>query len=211
MTFGMFFLLLLNSSFAGSVTLSEAYLKALELSQPIALQNESIRQLEERQIQVKSQFLPVVYGSIHYLNQAVPSSAEASAIYPPSQTTTQVMLAQPLFSGFRSVGSLNQGKQLLEAGRLTQESLKIQLYQDLVQIFCRILSSEQDLVNLRNEMSLHQKRLAELRNLTVLGRSRKAEIISTQSNAAAVESRIEATRGLLASNQTTFRFLPRLF
>lgn len=181
----------------------------MKRSEDLANQEEIIDQAEETLTQAKGSLFPSVEGTLNFLKQ--PSQGGLSGTFSPGdQTLAKVTAIQPLFRGFREFAAIRQQKDVISAGRYSRDQATLLVFQDVVQNFYQVLSLEKDLVNLENEIIHNKKRLSELENFRRLGRSRETEVLTTQSNIAALEAQKEAILGQLNANRDIFSFLTGL-
>jgi outer membrane protein len=192
---------------APQMNLDEYFQAALQRSEDLASQQELIYQAEEKLSQTKGAILPTVNGNLSYLKQDAPPQGTASSISPQDQTTARIAAVQPLFRGFREFAALRQQKDLLESTQQNRQQATLVLFQDVVQNFYQILTYEKDLGNLTNEIQLNQKRLNELQTYLRIGRSRESEVLTLESNMAALEAQKEVVLGQIESARDVFAFM----
>lgn len=196
---------------AAQLTLDEYYAAALKRSEVVANQAELIRQAEERYLQARAAVLPAVDGvAAHSRQESVPAGSVATSTSPNRQTLAKVMVTQPLFRGFREFAALRQSQALIGAQNQDYLNARVQLFRDVVQNFYSILSLEQELVNLNEQINQNVKREEELRGRTRIGRSRISEVLTVQTTISTLRAEAERLQGQLRAAREAFAFLSGL-
>lgn len=188
---------------ASSFDLNACYRAALQKSEDVASQRESLVQSQERLNQVRGALLPTISGSAVYTREDDPASVKPSI----EQNTVKLTADQPLFRGFRDLASLRQQRALVDSQRVLSEQTQNQVFQLLVQSFYQVVASEKDLENLKNEVDLNQKRLKDLVEFRKIGRARDTELLTFQTNQASLEAQIEAAKGAVLVARDNFSYL----
>jgi outer membrane protein len=198
------------SSAFGAYSLNESFQASLLRSLDIANQNELLTQAEEKVSQAWGSVLPNINGTFTRLIQAKPSSPSGASFFPEAQSTFKVTGTQPLFQGFREFMALKQTKKSAAAAEQSLNYAKQLLFQDVSQSFYQVLAAEADLRNLRNEIDQNNKRLKEVAHFRKIGRAREVEVLTLQSNIAALEAQTAAVEGSLNNARTLFSILTGL-
>ncbi|MBI3546758.1 MAG: TolC family protein [Gammaproteobacteria bacterium] len=194
-----------------ALTLDEYFVAALKRSEVVAIQSELIRQAEERYHQANSTLLPTVNASASYTWQdPTPAGEFSTSISPNRQSLAKISATQPLFRGFREFAGLRQTKALLGAQNEDYLNARIQLFKDVAQNFFNILSIQQDLQNLEEEIKQNVERESELKDRARIGRSRSSETLSVQSTIGTLRAQVEQLRGQLQNAREAFTFLSGL-
>ena len=196
---------------AESLTLDQYYDAALKRSEVVATQSELIHQTEEHYNQANSALYPTVSGVASYTRQDPTPAGELSTSSSPNrQSLAKVMATQPLFRGFREFASLRQSKALLGAQNDDYRNACVLLFKDVVQNFYTVLSLEQDLKNLDEEINQALDREKELNTRVRIGRSRVSEVLTVQTTISTLRAQVEQLQGQLRTAREVFAFLSGL-
>lgn len=194
-----------------ALTLNDYFAAALQRSEVVATQAESIRQAEERYQQASAALYPTVEGLASYTRQESVTNVTVNGTTIPSrQPLVRLSATQPLFRGFREFAALRQSKALIGAEQFNYDAARLQLFKDVAQNFFNILSIEQELVNLDKEIEQNVQREREIRARVRIGRSRASEILTVQSTISALWAEVEQLRGQSLVARETFAFLSGL-
>ena len=196
---------------AEALTLDEYFAAALKRSEVVATQAELIRQAEERYTQANSALRPTVNGVASYTRQdPIPAGELSTSTSPNRQTLAKLTATQPLFRGFRDFAALRQTQALLGAQNQDYLGARTQLFKDVTQNFYTVLSIEQDLKNLDEEINQNLDREKELNSRVRIGRSRIGEVLSVQSTISTLRAQVEQLQGQLGTAREAFAFLSGL-
>lgn len=196
---------------AEALTLDEYFAAALERSEVVATQVELIRQAEERHTQANSALRPTVNGVASYTRQdPIPAGDLSTSTSPNRQSLAKLTATQPLFRGFRDFAALRQTQALLGAQNQDYLGARTQLFKDVTQNFFTVLSIEQDLKNLDEEINQNLDREKELNSRVRIGRSRISEVLSVQSTISTLRAQVEQLQGQLSAAREAFAFLSGL-
>jgi outer membrane protein len=196
---------------AEALTLDEYFAAALERSEVVATQAELIRQAEERHTQANSALRPTVNGVASYTRQdPIPAGDLSTSTSPNRQSLAKLTATQPLFRGFREFAALRQTQALLGAQNQDYLGARTQLFKDVTQNFYTVLSIEQDLKNLDEEINQNLDREKELNSRVRIGRSRIGEVLSVQSAISTLRAQVEQLQGQLSAAREAFAFLSGL-
>ena len=196
---------------AEALTLDEYFAAALKRSEVVATQIELIRQAEERYTQANSALRPSVNGVASYTRQdPIPAGDLSNSSTPNRQSLAKLTATQPLFRGFREFASLRQTKALLGAQDQDYRNARTQLFKDVTQNFYTVLSIEQDLKNIGEEINQNIDREKELNGRVRIGRSRIGEVLSVQSIISTSRAQVEQLQGQLGTAREAFAFLSGL-
>lgn len=196
---------------AVALSLDDYFAAALQRSEVIATQVESIRQAEERYQQASAALYPTVEGLASYTRQeSVARRAVDGTTIPSRQPLVKLSATQPLFRGFREFAALRQSKALIGAEEFNYDAARLQLFKDVAQNFFNILSIEQELVNLDKEIEQNLQREREIRARVRIGRSRASEILTVQSAVSTLRAETEQLRGQELIARETLAFLSGL-
>jgi outer membrane protein TolC len=196
---------------AEALTLDEYFAAALKRSEVVATQSELIHQAEEHYKQADSALRPTVNGVASYMRQdPVPAGDLSNSTSPNRQSLAKLTATQPLFRGFREFAGLRQTKALLGAQNQDYLNARAQLFKDVVQNFYTVLSIEQDLKNLDEEIGQNVDREKELNGRVRIGRSRIGEVLTVQSAISTLRAQVEQLQGQLSATREAFAFLSGL-
>ncbi|MBL0059365.1 MAG: TolC family protein [Elusimicrobia bacterium] len=200
----LIFLLLISSvqaeeprALAEPLTLDACYRLALGRSESVGLSEEDIRRGEAQYAQLRSGVLPSVglraTDKIQDMS-GVPSGANDSVS---RRDRPEVALygRQAIFSGFREFAAMRGQKAEIAARSEAVGRAKILLYEDVAGLFFTVADRDREMESLQYLIRLSQERIAELKKRVAIGRSRESEILSTESQNANLESRLEVARG----------------
>ncbi len=196
---------------AEALTLDEYFAAALKRSEVVATQGELIRQAEEHYKQADAALYPTVNGVASYTRQdPVPAGESSTSNSPNRQSLAKLTATQPLFRGFREFAALRQTQALLGAQNQDYLGARMQLFKDVTQNFYTVLSIEQDLKNLDEEINQNLDREKELNSRVRIGRSRIGEVLSVQSTISTLRAQVEQLQGQLGTAREAFAFLSGL-
>lgn len=197
---------------ASPLTLEEYFAAALQRSEVVATQSELIQQAEERNRQARAALLPTVNGVASYTWQDDPP-ATASPTTPSNltrQPLTKLTASQPLFRGFREFAALRQSRSLLDAQDADYRNARLLLFKDVAQNYFGLLSLEQELRNLEEEIRQNQERETDIQSRIRIGRSRVSELLNVQAAISTLRAQQEQLQGQLRVTRETFAFLSGL-
>ena len=197
---------------ADALTLDDYFTAAMRRSEVVATQTELIRQAEERNNQAASALLPTINGVASYTWQDTPPPT--ASLTTPSNLTRQplakVTATQPLFRGFREFAALRQTKALLGAQNDEYNNARTLLFRDVIENFYSVLSIEQDLVNLGEQIRQNQDRLKEIEDRVRIGRSRISERLNVEATISTLRAQVEQLQGQRRVAREAFAFLSGL-
>ncbi len=194
-----------------TLTLDQYYDAALKRSEVVATQGELIHQAEEHSNQANSALYPTVNGVAAYTRQdPIPSGDLSTSTSPNRQALAKVTATQPLFRGFREFAGLRQTQALLGAQNDDYRNACVLLFKDVVQNFYTVLSVEQDLKNLDEEINQALDREKELNGRVRIGRSRVSEVLTVQTTISTLRAQVEQLQGQLRTAREVFAFLSGL-
>jgi len=193
------------------LTLQAYYDAALRRSETTAIQQEQIRQAEERYRQADAALLPTINGIVSYgWQDPLPPGSPSTPSNLSQQHVSRINANQPLFRGMREYAALRQTRDLLAAQRQDYRQARVALYTDVVQNFYTILALESDLANYREEIRLNQRQAKDIRARVRIGRSRDSELLNEQSSISTLQATIELLRGQLQVARQAFAFISGL-
>jgi outer membrane protein len=193
---------------ADALTLNDFYAHALARSEVVATQAELIRQAEERYRQANAALLPTVSGIASYT--WLDKGATDTTANPTRQPHARLTATQPLFRGFREFASLRQTQALADAQGEDARQARTQLFRDVAQNFYDVLSLEQELRNLDEQIGYYRQREKELSDRVRIGRSRPGEVLTVQSAISTLRAQVEQLQAQLSTAREAFAFLSGL-
>lgn len=195
-----------------ALTLDDYFAAALRRSEVVATQTELIHQAEERAKQASSALLPTVNGVASYTwQEPLPAgSAITSSTLLERQPLARLTATQPLFRGFREFAALRQTRALVGAQNDDYLQARVLLFKDVVQNFYSVLSSEQDISNLDEEIRQNQVLEKDIQDRVRIGRSRASELLNVQSTISTLRAQREQLQGQLAVAREALAFLSGL-
>ncbi len=165
-----------SSGAVHSKTLNDCFELALRRSEIIATQSELIFQAENRYKQAIGSILPNLSATGSQLVQ----ESTSNSIFPTTQPLIKLTATQPLFQGFKEFAGIKQTKDQIESQDQAKQLATIQLYQDTAQSFYTLLSLDQELEHISEQIQLYEKRIQELNQFVKIGRSRRSEVLTVQ-------------------------------
>lgn len=195
----------------GNASLDQCYDSAVAHSEVLGQSTESVVQAQELYRQSKGALFPVINGVGTYLNQAAPSATAAST-QPSEQTTAKITGTQPIFHGMKEYALILQQNLNVTAAMSAKRQASAVLYSSVATNFYSILSLEQVLRDIANEIAVDQKQIAELNARIRIGRSRITEVLTVKSAVDTLAAQAEQIRGQIMAARETFAFntlLPR--
>lgn len=193
---------------AEALTLDDYFSHALERSEVVATQSELIRQAEERYQQAGAALRPTLSGVASYT--WLDKGARDTTANPTRQPNARLTATQPLFRGFREFASIRQAQALVGALGEDYRNAQMLLFKDVTQNFYDVLSLEQDLWNLHEQINQNLEREKELRDRVRIGRSRSGEMLTVQSTISTLRAQVEQLQAQLATAREAFAFLSGL-
>lgn len=179
------------------LTLDACYRLALARSESVGLSEEDVRRGEAQYTQLRSGVLPSVgFRATDKLQDVsgVPSRGD-HAIVRGDQLESAFYGKQTIFAGFREFAAMKGQKEEIAARLETVTRAKILLYEDVATLFFTVADRDREIESLKTLLRLSTDRVEELKKRVAIGRSRESEILSTESQSANLESRLELARG----------------
>jgi len=197
---------------AGALSLDDYFAAALLRSEVVASQSELIQQAEERYQQANASLLPSVNGVVSSLwQEPLPSATTStSSTLQSHQPLAKLMATQPLFRGFREFAALRQTRALVDAQNADYQNARVQLFKDVAQNFYNVLSLEQDLKNLDEQIRQNLDREKEIQGRVRIGRSRTSELLTVQTTVSTLRAQVQQLQGQLRVAREALAFLSGL-
>lgn len=207
--FGFAFLFASALPAAGAVSLQDCFKAALKQSELIKQSEESIRQAEEHYRQAFGNILPSVNAVAGYSWQQ-PLTSGTTNIFPNEQPILRLSVTQPIFRGLREYAALRQMDLLAQGQMAGKRNAERLLLIDVAQNFYQVVSTEQDLKNIFEEIELYHKRALELKARVVIGRSRLSEQLTVEVAISGFHAQVEQMKGQLLVTREAGAFLTGL-
>lgn len=171
---------------AQSLTLKEAYDRALTFNQSEEINNARIESAEASYSKSRGNYLPKIAfkGTYTFLDQLS------------DQKTMALNLSQNLFKGGKDGLALDTQELNVESQKLTKNVEQQTLFKDVAEAYYSHWQNEQDVKNLALLRDQSEKRRNEIRDRVRIGRSRKGELLQAESQLATVESNLLNASGL---------------
>lgn len=190
---------------AGALTLDDYFAQALVRSEVVATQSELIRQAEERHRQASGALYPTLSGVASSTRQDRGATDLSTR-----QRLVRLVATQPLFRGFREFAAIRQRQALVDAQGDDYLNARAQLFKDVAQNFYDVLTLEQELKNLDEQIDQYQQRAKELADRVRIGRSRPGETLTVQSTVSTLRAQVELRKAELNAAREVFAFLSGL-
>ncbi|MBS1245985.1 MAG: outer rane efflux protein [Proteobacteria bacterium] len=117
---------------------------------------------------------------------------------------------QALFRGFREFAAIRQSQALVGAQGDDYQNARVQLFKDVAQNFYDVLTLEQDLKNIDEQIGQYQQREKELQDRVRIGRTRPGEVLTVQATISTLRAQVEQARTQLSTARDIFAFLSGL-
>jgi outer membrane protein TolC len=179
------------------LTLDACYRLALARSESVGLSEEDVRRGEAQYAQLRSGVLPSVgFRATEKFQDTsgLPSGANSS-VARGDQVEASFYGTQTIFAGFREFAAMKGQKAEVAARQEIVFRSKILLFEDVAGLFFTIADRDREIESLQYLIRLSSERVQELKKRAAIGRSRESEILSTESQSANLESRLESARG----------------
>lgn len=183
-----------------TLTLDDCYARALAQSETVGLSLEEVTRAEAQYVALRSAVLPRVgfFGNDRFQDvTGVAGSGDASRR---ERRETGFYGRQTVFAGFREFAAMRAQTQKTEARRVDVDQARIRLYEDVVNIFFIVAERDRDIERLTRMRDVANDRVGDLLKRVAIGRSRESEVLSTESQLADLESRLEAARGVRSAS-----------
>ena len=182
---------------AGPLTLESCYRLALARNESVALTAEEIAREDARYGLFRSGVLPDegFLATDRFQETSGVSSGSNSTFTRGDRPEAAFYARQPIFAGFREFAAMKGQKAEILASQESFFRSKILLYEDVARLFYMVTDRDREIESLQTLIKLSQDRIGELKKRVAIGRSREGEVLSTESQTANLESRLEAARG----------------
>ncbi|MEZ0296146.1 MAG: TolC family protein [Candidatus Methylacidiphilales bacterium] len=120
--------------------------------------------------------------------------------------STTLSMSLPIFNGLRNINEIGAAKAGTEANRQSLRRSYQTLYGDVANAFYQVLTSEGDLIVLKDQVASLEARVRELQDRVQLGRSRPSELLQSRADLASTKVNIEQVKGTLAAARELMAF-----
>ncbi len=159
-----------------TLSLAEAYRKALARSESVKITAEEMAQAQARFYRSFDYFLPSVRYKISRYEQDVNTDSGSSFDFSRrAQRDQKFVFSQPIFSGFKEIAALTGSGADKKEQALKLRRAKQILFIDVMEAYYTYLNTEKDSQVLYKIHQLMSERLKDLRERVDLGRSRDSE------------------------------------
>ncbi|MBI4395943.1 MAG: TolC family protein [Elusimicrobia bacterium] len=193
------------------LALDECYRLALARSETLELSEEDIRQAEGRYAQLRARVFPRAELRASELVQDTsgvpPSTGVGGTLTRRTRPEARIAANQLLFAGFRELLSLKGLKAEIAGKSLERRRAEQLLFEDVARAFYNVVEMDRRRQTLGSLKQSTLKRLEELEGRVRIGRSRRSEVLSVESQLAALEARMEEAAGLRVSALELLSFL----
>ncbi len=202
----IFLFIFLNFSFGEGLSLTDCFREAKKNNEAVSTQVEVIKQFEENKKQATGALFPTVNANYNVTWQRNVQSPTQGSISPPYNPLGFVSVTQPLFHGGAEYSGLKKAKADFRQQVVLLETAKIQLYENLATTFYSILSLEQDLKNLEQEVKYYDERIQELDRFLKIGRSQPTDVLTVKTARSSLLMQVQQIKGQLAAYRETLAF-----
>lgn len=193
-----------------ALTFKDSYEAALKHSETLASQEKLIDIAEARHRQATANILPSITGNASYIIQAIPSDPLAASFFPRTQPEVKLSLTQPLFRGLRELAALRQIEHQGESEKHEYAQATLNLCNDVAQAYYSVLAAEENVRNIKDQLTLYDERIGELVQRARAGTSQPTDLMTLRSSRAAVLSQLESSQASVASSRELFAFVTGL-
>ena len=190
------------------LTLDDCFAMALIQSESLSITEKQIAIAEAHYTQTLGVLFPHLTGKATELVQdSSQSGANGNPFIRRSTFQTSINLTQPLFQGFREFASIRMSKAERSKNALEFERASELLLLDVAGAFYTLLEMERRTAIYASMNVTLASRLKELRDRTSIGKSRQSEVLSVESQKAAIEGNLAAAKGLADVAREMLSFL----
>lgn len=195
----------------GTLNLEQCYKMALNQSETVAIQEQTIQIAAAHYIQALGTLLPhisiIATEQLQQQGNSQNSGGLGSTVAKISQPQVALNLTQTLFQGLRDIQAMNMSKAERSKNTFTWLRAKQLLFSDVANAYFTVLEMERQVAIYESMRATLQKWTVELEERIRLGKSRESERLAVESQKAAVEADIELSRGLVLTSRDMLAFL----
>ncbi len=194
-----------------TLTLQQAFQKALNQSESLAIREEDIHIAEAHYRQALGTVLPQLNAKgtefLQDTNGASDGSTLSSSLTRRSKPEVSIGITQPLFQGFREFRALKIAGSEKQKNIFEKQRAKQILFSDVTRAYYTVIALEKELQILESIQGTMQKRIIELNERLRLGKSRSSEKLTAETQLATLEAQSEKTKGDIGSARELLAFL----
>lgn len=204
----LFFILLLGSVEAHSVTLKESYDSAKLNMESIKRADATVNQTEEQKIRARAGVLPTISGVGSYTKIDPPEAAGNSPFLLTRQYSAAIRLAQPLIRG-GTLSAYRLADETVLLARYQKDATLLNLYQLVINAYYNLAAAQMDVKNVQQLMKFSKDRMSDIAERTKIGKSRKGELYEAESQYHISESQYQQALITLQQAEKTYEFFTR--
>ncbi len=175
-------------------TLDQVFAMAQQKSESLNISRLEIESLEQSGVVIETRNRPRILLSGEFDRAYTKlGSQDLKGDWQPSAHTE---IRQPLYEGGRNAAQQKSLEQSKTAARWDMEARREYLYSQVSELFYQILSSEQDMANLRESEKIYQDRIKTLESRARIGKSRNAEVLAAKAQLDAISAQIKASASI---------------
>jgi outer membrane protein len=193
------------------IDFEEAYRLALRRSETIAISREEIAKAKASWLRASGDFIGD--GNFIMTNRQqdrLLGSGGSGGVESSSNAVERrqktIVITQPLFQGFRSLGAMTGAGNLSGQRRNEYQRSKELLFLDVASAFYGLLRQRKDVETIEGIHSLLDERIRELDEREQIGRSRISELATARSRTKIIEAELAESRGALAIAESLMEF-----
>ncbi len=185
--------------------LSDCYDLALRRSETVAMQQEEIKRTGATFLRALGEAVGdinyVVTNSFQEPQNDVLGGADTGSVggtfNSEERRERKFVLTQPLFQGFKSIGTLTGAGSLRKQRGQEARRARELLFIDVVKAFYGLLKFEKDLETIQGINQLYEERVMDLEEREQIGRSRASEVFSAKAQMKLLEAELARAEGNL--------------
>ncbi|MBI4239061.1 MAG: TolC family protein [Deltaproteobacteria bacterium] len=193
------------------LSLAEAFQRAVQQSEQLAMKDEDINVAAARYRQALGTALPQLSGRVAETVQDTAGGGDPSSIGSTftrrSRPEVALTLRQPLFQGLREFVALRNAGTEARQNRLLRHRAEQLLYADVARAYYAVLEAEAEVAIHRELRDTFARRVAEIQERIDLGRSRESERFGAEAQLAGSDAELEGARGRVRDARDLLGFL----
>ncbi|MBI4977730.1 MAG: TolC family protein [Spirochaetes bacterium] len=199
------------SLYPQTLSLAECYTAAKAASESMAIERETLAQLEERAGQAFGAFFPAATatGTLSLQQNMYHNGVVNSSYANADAQGLKLSLSQPVFRGFRLLSGLDVAGNALGAEKENREWLLALLFVDTATVFYTVLSLENDRALLKKQEAVYNDRINDLNRRIAIGKSRATEVLTVDAARSVLQAQIEAVSAQLESARDLFAYITK--
>lgn len=185
------------------ISLEDAYYSALKKTEIISIEESRKKQMDAKIDQAKSVFLPGISAKANYSLQDGDTKVN-------DQASIALSATQYIYRGGRDILDLSIAKLEKIETEWSLADSRVRTYASVANYFYRIVSLEQDIVNLGRTISQTKDIITELEKRNRIGKTKNSEVLMAQAQLAILQSELKSLQGNLSIIREQFAFLTGL-